>query len=200
MSQHNGTSRKPLTALAVRQLTKPGRYSDGNGLYLVVDPSGARRWLLRIVVQRRRRDIGLGSARLVPLTTARETAIEMRRIARDGGDPVTERRKRRALAPTFKDAATQVHAETVASWKNERQRVRIRGWGCSHVPAKYTPKETPHGTRSPATDSARPLLGRQWTLSRRRSLRRPPLAAADRRAAPPRARGHCAQPIVCGTC
>ncbi len=120
MSQHNGTSRKPLTALAVRQLTAPGRYSDGNGLYLVVDPSGARRWLLRIVVQRRRRDIGLGSARLVPLSTARETAIEMRRVARDGGDPVAERRKRRALAPTFKEAAKTVHSETVASWKNER--------------------------------------------------------------------------------
>ena len=120
ISQLNGTTRKSLTAIAVKQLSKPGRYSDGNGLYLVVDASGARRWLLRIVVQRRRRDIGLGSARLVPLSTARETAIEMRRVARDGGDPVAERRRRRALAPTFKDAAIQVHAETVASWKNER--------------------------------------------------------------------------------
>lgn len=120
MTQQNGASRKPLTALAVRQLTKPGRYSDGNGLYLVIDPSGARRWLLRIVVQRRRRDIGLGSARLVPLSMARETAIEMRRVARDGGDPVAERRRRRALAPTFSEAAKAVHAETVASWRNER--------------------------------------------------------------------------------
>lgn len=112
--------RKQLTAIAVRQLTKPGRYSDGNGLYLLVDPSGARRWLLRIVVQRRRRDIGLGSARLVPLATARETAIEMRRLARAGGDPIAERRRRRMLAPTFKEAAKSVHAETVVSWKNAR--------------------------------------------------------------------------------
>ncbi len=120
MSQHRVTQRKPLTAVAVRQLSTPGRYSDGNGLYLVVDPTGGRRWLLRIVVQRRRRDIGLGSARLVPLSTARETAIEMRRIARDGGDPLAERRKRRTLAPTFKEAAKTVHAETVTSWRNQR--------------------------------------------------------------------------------
>lgn len=120
MSQRRLTHRRVLTAVAVRQLTTPGRYSDGNGLYLVVDPSGARRWLLRIVVQGRRRDIGLGSAWLVPLATAREAAIEMRRLARIGGDPVAERRRRRAVATTFKVAARTVHAETVASWKNAR--------------------------------------------------------------------------------
>ncbi len=88
MFQPRASNKQPLTAVAVRQLITPGRYADGNGLYLVVDPSGARRWLLRIVIQRRRRDIGLGSARLVPLATARDTAIEMRRLARDGGDAV----------------------------------------------------------------------------------------------------------------
>ena len=112
--------RQALTALAVRQLKTPGRYGDGNGLYLVVDPSGARRWLLRIHVRGRRRDIGLGSALLVSLAAARDLAIDMRRLARDGGDPIAERRRRRTIAPTFKEAAAKVHAETVASWKNER--------------------------------------------------------------------------------
>ncbi len=112
--------RQALTAMAVRRLKIPGRYGDGNGLYLVVDPSGARRWLLRIHVRGRRRDIGLGSALLVSLAAARDIAIDMRRLARDGGDPIAERRRRRAIAPTFKEAAARVHAETVASWKNER--------------------------------------------------------------------------------
>ena len=62
---------KALTATAVKQIKKPGRYTDGNGLYLIVDESGARRWLLRTVVLGRRRDIGLGSARLVPLANCR---------------------------------------------------------------------------------------------------------------------------------
>ncbi|MEH6726403.1 MAG: integrase arm-type DNA-binding domain-containing protein, partial [Hyphomicrobiales bacterium] len=39
---------KALSALKVRQVTKPGKYADGNGLYLVVDGSGAKRWLLRL--------------------------------------------------------------------------------------------------------------------------------------------------------
>jgi hypothetical protein len=38
-----------LTAALVRQKEAPGRYSDGNGLYLVVDPSGASRWVLRVM-------------------------------------------------------------------------------------------------------------------------------------------------------
>ena len=120
MAERRAAYKSALTAVAVRQLAKPGRYADGHGLYLVVDPSGARRWLLRIMVQGRRRDIGLGSAQLVPLVTAREAAIDMRRMARKGGDPVAERRLRRATAPTFKMAAQKVHAETVNSWKNKK--------------------------------------------------------------------------------
>ena len=49
-----------LTALMVKTVSKPGRYGDGNGLYLIVDKSGAKRWMLRTVVQGRRRDMGLG--------------------------------------------------------------------------------------------------------------------------------------------
>ena len=62
---------RALSALKIRALKGPGRYGDGNGLYLIVDPSGAKRWMLRTVVQGRRRDIGLGSARLVSLADAR---------------------------------------------------------------------------------------------------------------------------------
>ena len=38
-----------LTKNLVRTLG-PGRHSDGHGLYLVVDPSGARRWIVRVTV------------------------------------------------------------------------------------------------------------------------------------------------------
>ncbi len=111
---------KVLSAVGVRQMSTPGRYGDGNGLYLVVDLSGARRWLLRTVVQGRRRDIGLGSARLVPLADARDTAAKMRKVAREGGDPLAERRRARTVVPTFKEAAEKVHAETAQSWKNKK--------------------------------------------------------------------------------
>ena len=34
-----------FTAVKVKQTNRPGRYADGNGLYLVVDEFGAKRWI-----------------------------------------------------------------------------------------------------------------------------------------------------------
>ena len=56
-----------LTAFKVNSLQSPGRYADGNGLYLFVEETGAKRWILRTTVKRRRCDIGLGGARDVSL-------------------------------------------------------------------------------------------------------------------------------------
>lgn len=111
-----------LSAIKVRNLSAPGRYADGNGLYLVVDASGAKRWLLRTIVQGRRRDIGLGGLKTVPLSEARIKAATMRAVARDGGDPLAERRKARAVVPSFKTAAEEVHANQVTAWKNKKHR------------------------------------------------------------------------------
>ena len=80
-----------LTAITVKNETRPGRHADGSGLYLVVSDTGAKQWLWRGVVHGRRRDIGMGSAGLVPLRDAPETARSWRRIAREGGDPSAER-------------------------------------------------------------------------------------------------------------
>lgn len=111
---------KALTALKVRQESKPGRYADGNGLYLVVDPSGAKRWMLRITIQGKRTDIGLGGTALVSLAEAREKAIEHRKVARAGGDPLAAKREARKVYPTFRTAAEQVHEEHQAAWKNAK--------------------------------------------------------------------------------
>jgi integrase len=114
------TGRHPveaLTAVKVRNIKKPGRYADGNGLYLVVDPSGARRWLLRTVVRGKRRDMGLGGTSLVTLSEAREMARQYRRIARAGGDPIANR-SAESEKPTFKEAAEAVHTIHKEGWKN----------------------------------------------------------------------------------
>jgi integrase len=107
-----------LTTLRVKAIKHAGRYTDGNGLYLVVNPSGAKQWLLRTVVRGKRCDLGLGSVRLVSLADARAEASRLRKIARDGGDPLAERRRARAIVPTFKDAAKQVHAKHAATFRN----------------------------------------------------------------------------------
>lgn len=111
---------KALTPVRINALKVAGRYADGNGLYLVVDPSGAKRWILRTMVQGRRRDIGLGSLRLVSLGEAREAARTHRKLARDGGNPLAERRRARAVIPTFEDLARTVHGQHKAGWKNAK--------------------------------------------------------------------------------
>jgi integrase len=109
-----------LSALRVKNLSAPGRYADGNGLYLVVDPSGAKRWVLRTVVQGKRRDIGLGGLRLVTLAEARAKALEYRKLAREGGNPIEVRRKARVQVPTFSEAALATLEQHQAAWKNEK--------------------------------------------------------------------------------
>ena len=111
---------KRLTIVKVRSITNPGRYADGNGLYLVVDPSGAKRWVLRTLVKGKRSDIGLGGFSLVSLAQARDEAARLRKIARNHGDPLAERRAARKKILTFEQAARQVHTEHKPSWKNPK--------------------------------------------------------------------------------
>lgn len=111
---------KALTATRVRSLSEAGRYTDGNGLYLVVNPGGSKQWLLRTVVRGKRRDIGLGGLSIVSLAAAREEAARLRKIARDGGDPLAERRKEKRAVPTFEEAARNVHASLSPSFKNAK--------------------------------------------------------------------------------
>lgn len=117
---------KALTTVQVRALKEPGRHADGNGLYLVVDPSGAKRSLLRTVVQGKRRDIGLGGLSLVCLSEAREKALAYRKQAREGGDPLAERRKGKASIPTFAEAAEQVYAGGAGVQLKPIERTSIR--------------------------------------------------------------------------
>ena len=107
-----------LTPLQIRNLKEPGRYSDGDGLYLELTGQNKGNWQLRATVNGRRRDIGLGSLALVSLKEARDAAFELRRDIQRGIDPVAERKRRKLEILTFKAAALRVHAEQKASWKN----------------------------------------------------------------------------------
>jgi integrase len=103
----------------------PGRHGDGAGLYLVVDPSGARRWIVRVTVKGQknskgaplRTDFGLGGADVVTLNMARERALEYRRMAKSGLNP---RFNAKRDIPTFEEIAGQVHLERLPTWKNPK--------------------------------------------------------------------------------
>src|SRR5205085_5274759 len=106
-----------LTVAQVRN-AKPGRHSDGGGLYLLVKPPGAKSWVLRVQVAGRRRDFGLGAADLVSLAEAREKDREYRKAANAGQDPALERKRALRQIPIFKDAAEQFHRDVKAGWRN----------------------------------------------------------------------------------
>lgn len=78
-----------LSAVFVRTVKEHGAYSDGNGLTLRVDNSG-KRWVQRVTINGRRRNIGLGSYSLVSLAEARNQAVANAKAIRDGLDPIQE--------------------------------------------------------------------------------------------------------------
>ncbi len=88
---------KALTAQFVKSAKEPGKYFDGHGLFLRIQPNGARQWVQRIVIRGKRRELGLGSASLVSLAEAREVALGNRKLARAGGDPMQAKREAEAV-------------------------------------------------------------------------------------------------------
>lgn len=139
-----------LTVAKVRN-AKPGfgssnrpvkrAYQDGDGLFLLVAPSGAKSWMLRVQVDGKRRDIGLGAAdvdslgsdafgkddarhadvplmlrKRLSLAEAREKAAALRKMAKAGSDPKVERDRQRVKVPSFAEAVTEAHKALSSGW------------------------------------------------------------------------------------
>jgi hypothetical protein len=79
---------------------RPGEYPCGNNLYLIVTPSGGRRWAFRYQRNGIVKKMGLGSAKAagLKLSEAKDKAIDALRLLAKGTDPKEQRddEKRRA--------------------------------------------------------------------------------------------------------
>ena len=118
--------KEKLTARAAAT-TKPGRYGDGRGLYLVVSQTGARKWVFRFSFGGRVTEMGLGSADSVTLAQAREKAHEARKLVSEGVNPIEARREAgKALAgkPTFGQIADALLEAKAPEWRNDRHRAQ----------------------------------------------------------------------------
>lgn len=115
----NRRPEKALTALFVRTVQEPGKYFDGHGLYLRVEPNGSRFWVQRITIRGKRCELGLGAPALVSLVEARAKALNNRKLAREGGDPMQAKREAQAVL-TFEEATRKVHAMHAPTWRNEK--------------------------------------------------------------------------------
>lgn len=116
-----------LTIAQVKKLKIPGKYHDksGLGLMLVVNDSGSKQFVQRVMFQGRRTELGLGSPPVVTLPEARDKALDNKRLIRSGHNPVDQKRKRAAI-PTFKEAA-QIAGEIQAKSNAASYKVRFDG-------------------------------------------------------------------------
>ena len=127
--------KQKLTARAAAT-TKPGRYGDGAGLYLVVSPSGARKWVYRFSFGGKVTEAGLGSADVVSLAEARDKAYEARKLVAAGKNPIEAKRQAAMMAtekPTFGAIADALISAKESEWRNEKHRAQWRAslTGCA---------------------------------------------------------------------
>ncbi|MCD9126674.1 tyrosine-type recombinase/integrase [Luteimonas fraxinea] len=118
-----------LTALGVKRLKEPGRYSDGDGLYFFISRAGSRSWVFRYRDRTtgKHRDKGLGPERDVSLEQARGAARRARASLRDGLDPIDTEAAAKAQAAADRqrgvslghcvDQYIKAHR---ASWRNAK--------------------------------------------------------------------------------
>lgn len=108
-------------AAAKSDRLKPGRHSDGGGLYLNVSPTGTKSWLFMWVpAGGSRREMGLGAYPTVSLAKARGKAAECREAVGEGRDPIVE--KKREAEPTFGECAERFIESVKSEWRNAKHR------------------------------------------------------------------------------
>ena len=124
-----------LKPLDVERETKPGKYADGDGLYLIVTGPAAKSWSYRYWKDGKERWHGLGSFKDVPLKNARLARDAARlRVRGDrstaGVDIVQERREARqeakaveaqSAAPTFEECAESYIRAQWSTWSEKHR-------------------------------------------------------------------------------
>ena len=126
-----------LTDAKVRKLKHTGKHKredshgDLYGLMLRIQPTGGKSWVQRVTVRGKRISMGLGGYPVVTLKEARETALENRRMARQGIDPSNNARKARTTAPTFRVLAEAVIKAHEPTWRGGADSPTAKQWRAS---------------------------------------------------------------------
>ncbi|MBN14653.1 MAG: integrase, partial [Pelagibacterium sp.] len=119
-----------LTARSVTTITKPGLHADGDGLYLVVDKTGAKRWAFIFQWDGKRKEMGLGNLASIGLADARGMAADARRLLATGKNPIEERKRakaeREAAAMTFGKYAEEFVGDITKGFHNDKHQAQWR--------------------------------------------------------------------------
>jgi Arm DNA-binding domain len=152
-----------LTALEVTKRKKPGRYSDGHGLWLQISSSGTKAWLFRYMIDGRARHMGLGPLHTVSLAEARTRARQARQLILDGKDPIEVKYEARDArrspgAMVFKEAAQRFIEVHDPTWRSPRHRQQWRNTRKAGLPDCVPPDkltEMPNLIRVKSCDQQR---------------------------------------------
>lgn len=109
-----------LSAIGVAALTKPGRHSDGGGLYLSISSNGGKRWVFLFRWNGKPTEMGLGSAQTVPLKQARELAQAARAVLAAGSNPLEARKAEKPKLRTFGECAKDYVELNKSEWRNAK--------------------------------------------------------------------------------
>ena len=133
-----GTGKHKLSDTKIRN-PKPGKYIDGAGLHLEVTKTGLQKWKYRYTLDRRRREMHLGSG--LGLKQARDEHEKYAHVLKAGNDPIKYRQQEAselailsASQPKFITCAADLIRSQRRGWKNKkhaRQWVRtLRTYAC----------------------------------------------------------------------
>jgi integrase len=130
MSKTRQRKQNLLTVREVETVKEPGRYADGNGLYLVVRPGGSRQWAFLYRRDGKLKEMGLGSSlKGVTLAMARDLRDEARAVMARGGDPLEARRQSEQEGsglPTFGAYALALIERIESGFSNPKHRQQWR--------------------------------------------------------------------------
>lgn len=134
-----------LSSIYIQKTNESGRHGDGDGLYLQISDKGHKSWIFRFMINKRSREMGLGSLDLVTLAEARIKTAECRKLLLIGTDPIEAGRAARQ-AQAFSEAKMMTFDECAAAYIE------------SHKPGWKNAKHADQWTNTLAT-YAKPTIG-----------------------------------------
>jgi integrase len=131
----------PLSDTAVRlakPLDKPYRMTDGQGLYLLVQPNSSKWWRFDYRFQGTRKTLSLGVYPAIGLKQARELRDQHRQTVASGIDPSDTRKDEKAIreaeALTFQKVAMEFHAHRADIWTPGYSKQVLTRWQADIFP------------------------------------------------------------------
>ncbi|AEP10752.1 tyrosine-type recombinase/integrase [Micavibrio aeruginosavorus] len=151
---------------------KPYKLADGGGLYLLVNPNGAKHWRLKYRFLGKEKLLAIGPYPLTSLADARQARDDAKKLIQSGADPVSHKRegKRNALRNaqnTFEAVALEWVENQKERWSPKYAEKVLRGLTVNIFPeigqrpiAQITPPELLDALRKIEKRGALDIAGR----------------------------------------